>query len=127
MLFKFLLIGSSSISSTFWKIYSVLLYSKNNQPARRIKAWIEMFEENQSRFTLNKVVFIWINKLIPESIAIRNIMARKRPIWINFFCLSTGKRLANIDMKIILSIPRTISRKVKVRKATTKSGVINLN
>ena len=50
-------------------------------------------------------------------------MARKSPICISFLRMSSGNRPAKIEIKIILSIPKTISKKVSVKKAIIKSGV----
>ena len=50
-------------------------------------------------------------------------MARKRPTRINFFRSASGNLLAKIEIKIILSIPKMISRNVNVKKAKIRSGV----
>ena len=45
------------------------------------------------------------------------IIARERPMILALFRFSAGNLPARIEMKIILSIPKTISRTVKVRSA----------
>src|SRR5690606_17570888 len=40
-------------------------------------------------------------------------------------CCSLGRRATNIEMKMMLSMPRTISRAVRVKKATQISGLVS--
>ncbi len=52
----------------------------------------------------------------------RMTMARARPICRAFFCFAAGSLSARIEMKITLSIPRTISRRVRVRSPIQACG-----
>lgn len=51
-------------------------------------------------------------------------MAKNNPICISFLRCSTGKRPDKIEIKIMLSTPKTTSKKVRVIKAIIRSGVI---
>ena len=74
---------------------------------------------------LKKGSFIAIKSVIPKSKAIRINIARNKPILVALFRFSGGNFPVTIDIKMILSIPRMISRKVNVNKATQASGFKN--
>jgi hypothetical protein len=52
-------------------------------------------------------------------------MARNIPIFVALFLFSTGSFPVAIDMKMMLSIPKTISRNVNVNKAIQALGFKN--
>jgi hypothetical protein len=57
-------------------------------------------------------------------------MAKTRPILVAIFCCSSGILPAAMDIKIILSTPRTISRKLRVKRLNQtaeleKSGMVS--
>ena len=54
-----------------------------------------------------------MNETIPNR-PILTIKAKLRPIFLAFFFSSSGNLSDIIDIKIILSIPKTISKKVKI-------------
>ena len=54
-------------------------------------------------------------------------MARTNPKLVAFFLWLGSSFPAAIDMKIILSIPKTISRKVNVNKAIQASGFVKIS
>lgn len=58
---------------------------------------------------------------IPNKRITRKIMARKRPMFLALGWSTLGSREAVMDMKMMLSIPKTISKKVKVNKLTKLS------
>ena len=66
-----------------------------------------------------------INKVIPNSNAIRINMAKKSPILVAFLRFSCGNFPVTIEMKMMLSIPKIISKKVKVKSAIQASGFKN--
>ena len=66
-----------------------------------------------------------IKMVIPKSNTIRINIAKNIPIFVAFFLFSSGNFPVTIDMKMILSIPNTISRKVNVNKAIQASGFKN--
>jgi hypothetical protein len=62
---------------------------------------------------------------MPNNNAILINMAKNIPIFVALLRFSTGNFPVTIDMKIMLSIPRIISRKVNVNKAIQASGLRN--
>ncbi len=85
---------------------------------------MDMLEEKYFVSNCINVVCILVSQFTPISNRIRMIIAKKSPNCINFLRFSMGNRSDKIEMKIMLSIPKTISKKVRVIKATTISGVI---
>jgi hypothetical protein len=68
-------------------------------------------------------------QVIVKSNRILKPIASIKPIVLAFFCLSGESLSEIIEMKIMLSTPRTISRKVRVSKlihtaGSEKSGII---
>ena len=64
-----------------------------------------------------------MNTDIPSNNRIRKIIARISPIFRALACSSRGNRLAAIVINMMLSMPKTISKKVSVSKATQISGL----
>ena len=63
-----------------------------------------------------------INKVIPNKSAIRINIAKNKPICVAFFLFSSGNLPVTIEINIILSIPKIISKKVNVKSAIHASG-----
>jgi hypothetical protein len=55
----------------------------------------------------------------------RVIIANAKPSWRAFFCLLAGSLDAMIEINMMLSIPRTISKKVNVINDIQISGLVN--
>jgi hypothetical protein len=62
---------------------------------------------------------------MPNNSAILMNMARNIPIFVALFRFSGGNFPVTIDIKMMLSIPSIISRKVNVNKAIQASGFKN--
>ena len=61
-----------------------------------------------------------------EANSIKRVMsAAANPSWRAFFCCASGSLAARMLIKTILSIPRTISRKVRVTRLIQICGSIN--
>ena len=65
---------------------------------------------------LSQGSFMAISIDIPNSKAILKTIARTRPILVAFFCWCSGSLLDAIEMNMMLSTPRTISKNVNVRR-----------
>ncbi len=112
---------SSSSPSTLCQISMVLLNRRNRPPKNRIRSR----PETPSPSTVNKSLVRRITQAMDSSSRIRVPMASARPKKRAFGCCSLGRRLTRIEMKMMLSMPRTISRAVRVRKATHISGLLS--
>ena len=82
---------------------------------------------NQPQSKENQGAFMAIKSVIPNSNAIRINMARNNPIRVARFLCSTGNFPVTIEIKIMLSIPKMISKNVKVNKAIQASGCKNIS
>jgi hypothetical protein len=71
---------------------------------------------------VNKGSFNFIIQVMVSKRPMRNIIASKSPMVLAFFCLSGESLSEIIDIKIILSTPSTISRKVRVSKLNQTAG-----
>lgn len=71
--------------------------------------------------TTQKGALIFTKRETPNKRIILVIMANKSPIRIKDFLSFIGNRFAEIEIKIMLSIPKTISKKVSVKKAEISS------
>src|SRR5690606_29706874 len=75
--------------------------------------------------TWNRSAVRRITQVIDSNSRMRVPMASARPKKRALGCCSTGKRLTRMEMKMMLSMPRTISRAVRVRNATQISGLLS--
>ncbi|MNS76336.1 hypothetical protein D3C72_1098800 [compost metagenome] len=66
-----------------------------------------------------------MTQVIDSSSMIRVTMARARPKIRVRGCMCLGMRLTRIEIMMMLSIPRTISSAVRVKKATQISGLVS--
>jgi hypothetical protein len=73
--------------------------------------------------TVNKGSVKVITQVIPNKSKILTSMARISPMLRVLALCSTGSLLDTIEMKMMLSMPRTTSKKVRVSKASHASAV----
>ena len=111
---------SASPSSLSW-ISWVLLASRNRPPTIRIRSrpdtgWLKTVNSGEVRRMI---------QASDSSSRMRMIMARARPIVRPFWRCSAGSLPARIEMKMMLSIPRTISRAVNVINAIHAWGSLS--
>ncbi len=66
-----------------------------------------------------------MTQVIDSSNRIRVTMARARPKIRVRACICLGMRLTRIEIMMMLSMPRTISRAVRVKKAIQISGLVS--
>ena len=104
-------------STSLW-ISRVALTSRKKPPAsrtrsRREKAWPASSKSGRLR---------WISQNSRLSRAMRKISASARPSWRACFDCSGGSRPTITEMKMMLSMPRTISMTVSVTKLARIAG-----
>ena len=80
---------------------------------------------NQPKSKPNQGSFMAINKVIPKSKAIRMNIAKPKPNRVALFRSASGNFPVTIEIKIMLSIPKIISKKVRVKSAIQASGFKN--
>jgi len=88
-------------------------------------AWPEGATFSQGKSMCMKACCREINTEIPNNKIIRKTMARSRPMFRALLCCSLGSREAVMEIKMMLSIPKTISKNVKVNKLTILSTESN--
>src|SRR5690606_11375655 len=102
----------------------VLFQIRKIPPTNKIKACPLKSALNQLQLILNQGFFMAISIVIPKSMAILINIAKKSPIRVALLRFSSGSFAVTIDMKMMLSIPSTTSRKVRVAKAAHVSGLV---
>ena len=112
-----------SSPSIFWCISEVLLTIRKIPPAIKTRSLTEM--PRVKIVTIGLVSLI--KKLMVSNSRLLNSMANKRPTLRIVRCWRNGSLLVINDIKIILSIPNTISRNVKVKSAIQFSGRKNIS
>ncbi len=116
---------SCSTPSNLLCISETLLYSKNIPPAIRIMLWPEKPAFIQPISKLNHGSFMAIKTEMPKSRMILKTMARNRPIVVAFFLSFSSNLDEAMEIKIILSTPSTISKKVKVIRLSHTEELAN--
>ena len=71
-------------------------------------------EENNSKLKMGSLRPI--SQLIVSNNPTRKTIANPKPMFLALFCWSFGSLSDNIEMKMMLSTPKTISKKVRVNK-----------
>jgi hypothetical protein len=110
----------SSPSSLSW-ISKVLLPSRNNPPPIRIRSR----PETACPSAVKSGVVRRAIQAIENSSSTRVSIAPSSPIFRARFCWSGGSFPERIEMKMMLSTPRTISRKVSVARAIQICGSVS--
>ncbi len=109
----------SSPSSLSW-ISWVLLYKRNRPPMINTRSRPEI----SSPSTVNNGSVSLMIHVRENSRPIRMIIARPRPAVRAVPCFSRGSLPARMEMKMTLSMPRTISSTVRVSRAIHASGLV---
>src|SRR5690606_40085862 len=104
-------------------VFSSNLQYRKIPPTNKIKACPLKSALNQLQLILNQGFFMAMSNVIPNNIAIRINIAKKSPIRVALLRCSSGSFPVTIEMKMMLSIPSTTSKKVKVAKAAHVSGL----
>ncbi|CNK31920.1 Uncharacterised protein [Mycobacterium tuberculosis] len=75
--------------------------------------------------TTNRLAVSCITQVIDSNNRMRVTMASARPKIRVRACICLGMRLTRIEIMMMLSMPRTISRAVRVKKAIQISGLVS--
>jgi hypothetical protein len=106
----------------------VLFTTKNKPPAKRIISF-QLMPIGLPSFSFMKFrvkrgsVSLMIQVMVSKRIILKNI-AISNPILLAFGCLFAGSLSDTIEIKMILSTPKTISRKVSVTRLTHIEGSV---
>lgn len=114
----------SSSPSVWWLISRVLFAMRNMPPKIRIRSRPLMEASSliqwgtSKRGSLNFITHVMVSRR-----SILTPMARTRPIFLVRARISMGRRLETIEIKMMLSMPRTTSKNVRVINANQVSGL----
>ena len=118
--------SSCPLSSIFSWISLVLLYNRKSPPRNKIKPWPLIPPVIQDSLSTKKGFFIAVKSDIPNNNKIRIAIAKNKPILVAFLRWLFSNLPAAIPIKIMLSIPKTISKKVNVSNAIQASGLVKI-